>query len=104
MSEELLSEIVAAERDIRLRVRAVEEETAARLAGVREEAAEAFRREADRLDDELARALEEAEREARDEARGVVAEARAYADRLRGLDAGLLEEVVVRHLRSLRQE
>ena len=104
MSEELLSEIVAAERDIRRQISVLEEELAARLATVRAEAAEELQREAERLEEELAWELEQASRSARDEAKAVVAEADAYAGRIRCLEAGRLEGMIVRHLQSLRED
>ena len=79
MSDELLSEIVATERDIRRQISSLEEELAARLATLRAEVAEELQREAEKLEAELVRELEDASRAARGVAKSLVAEAEACA-------------------------
>lgn len=101
MSDELLSEIVAAEREIRRGILALEEECAARLARAKSEAEGELRGEAERLEVELAAALEEATRGALSEAQTVVAGADAYARRLASLPAEQLEELILRQLQRI---
>jgi len=98
MSEELLSEIVAAEREIRGQISALQKESVARLAALRSEAAEELRREATRLEAEFDAALDQAALRAEEAGATVVAEADAYAQRLGSLDPALLERIIVRHL------
>jgi hypothetical protein len=103
MAEELLSEIVAAEREIRLQLSRLEEELAARLDGVRAETQEELEREAASLAAELEAELAKASRFAEKEARSRVAEARAYAERLGALTTDQLDDIVCRHLRAVCQ-
>jgi vacuolar-type H+-ATPase subunit H len=103
MAEELLSEIVAAEREIRARITRLEEELAARLAAVLAEAEAMLAQEeaslAAELDGELAKATRLAEKEARSR----VAEALAYAERLDALTAEQLDDIVSSHLQAVCQ-
>lgn len=101
MSDELLSEIVAAEREIRRGLLALEEECAARLDRAKSETETELRSGADRLEAELAAALEETTRGALSEAQAVVAEADAYARRLASLPAERLEELILRQLQRI---
>jgi len=104
MSEELLSEIVAAEREIRGQLSALQKESAARLAAVRSETAEELRRESARLEAEFDAAIEQASLQATEAGAALVAEADAYAQRLGSLDPALLERVIVRHLQRICPE
>lgn len=104
MAEELLTEIVAAEREIRRRISTLEEELAARIETVRAETTEGLIREETRLDAELAERLEQETRTARKEAEALVAEAHAYAERIGSLEAGQLDGILIRHLHTLWPE
>lgn len=104
MTEELLAEIVAVEREIRRELFALEEEMAARLATVRGEVEEELRQEVARLEAELAGALEHVTRSALSEAQAVVAEASSFARRIRSIEPGQLDGIIVRHLHYLRRE
>jgi vacuolar-type H+-ATPase subunit H len=104
MGDELLSDIVAEEREIRQRLSLLEEEMARRLAAVRSETEEELDRETARLEGELSEHLRQVTLSAEREAGEMLAEARAYAERLRLLDAAALERVIVSHLHHLRPE
>jgi len=104
MGDELLSEIVAAEREIRRQLSALQEESAARLAAVRAEAAETLRQEAARLEEAFDRAMETVEQEAQQESLAVVAEANAAVARFNSLETEMLDRIIIRHLQRLRRE
>jgi len=101
MGDELLSEIVAAEREIRRQLTALREESAARLAAARSEAEEELRQEAARLEIEFARSVDEAERDARQESLAVVAEAEGDVARFDSLPAEILDGIIARHLHGI---
>ena len=104
MPDELLSEIMAAEREIRRQLSALEKERTARLAAARAEAAETLRQEAARLEAQFDRALETVTQEAEQESLAVVAGANAYAGMLSSLEADRLDRIIARHLHVLRLE
>lgn len=104
MADELLSEIVAAEREIRRQLSLLKGESETRLATARAGAEEALRREAARLDAEFARAMEAVAREARQESLAEVAAAEAYVARLDSLETEMLDRLIVRRLRDLVRE
>jgi vacuolar-type H+-ATPase subunit H len=104
MSDDLLTDIVAAERDIRSRNTALERELADRLEALRSELAAELQQEVDSMEESLARALDHAIQTARREAVSLLAEANAYAERMNDLVAGDLDQVVVRHLLHLHPE
>ena len=104
MSDDLLTDIVAAERDIRSRNTTLERELADRLEALRLELAAEFQQEVVSREVSLARALDHAIQSARREAASLLAEAHAYAERLNALDASELDPVVVRHLVHLHPE
>jgi len=104
MDDELLSDILAAEREIRLQIDAMEQQTAERLETLRQELEQKLNNESMALQAELAQALTRAEQTALREADALLAEARAFALRLENLDALELERVVLRHLGSILPE
>jgi len=104
MDDELLSDILAAEREIRLQIDAMEQQTAERLESLRQELEQKLNNESMALQAELAQALARAEQTALREADALLAEARAFALRLENLDALELERVVLRHLGRILPE
>lgn len=104
MEDELLSEILATEREIRLRIDALKRRNAERLEALRRELDEMLEGEARALQGELERARAKAEQAARLEADARLAEAGAFALRLEKLDAVELDRVVLRHLARIRPE
>lgn len=104
MGKELLSEIVATEREIRRQLAALKEESAARLAVARAEAEEELLREETRLGEAFDRAMEAVAQEAQQESLSLVAEAEAYVARLDSLETETLDRLIVRHLRDLVRE
>lgn len=104
MDEELLSDILEAEREIRQRNAALEQETNARLAVLAAEMEDAVRQEAARLDEVLAGELECAGQAARDDSAALLAEAHAYAERISFLGAAEVDLLVIRHLEHVFPE
>jgi len=104
MDDELLSDILAAEREIRLQIDAMEQQTAERLETLRQELEQKLNNESVALQAELAQALTRAEQTALREADALLAEARAFALRRENLDARELERVVLRHLGRILPE
>lgn len=104
MDEELLSDILAVEREIRQRNSTLEQESAAWLAALAVELEEALRQEAARLDEALAGELVCAEQTARGESNSLLAEANLYAARIASLGEGELDSVINRYLVRLYRE
>ena len=104
MDDELLADILAAEHDIRLQIESLEQQTAARLASFRQEFEQLLAAEAEALQAELELDRARAGQAAEEEAQGVLAEARAYAGRLKNLDNAQLERVVRHHLPRIYPE
>ncbi|OGU17783.1 MAG: hypothetical protein A2076_10770 [Geobacteraceae bacterium GWC2_53_11] len=98
MDDELLSDILAAERDIRLQIEDLKRQTEERLEKLRQEIDQTLGDETRSLQHEREQALARAEQTARQEANAQLAEARAFAARLENLDTPELERVVIRHL------
>ena len=98
MADELLSDILAAERAIRLEIDELEEEVAAALERLQLELDAKLAAASRALQDELAAALSQAETMAQREAEVLLDEARAFARRLENLDTVKLDEVVRRQL------
>ena len=104
MDDELLSDILAAEREIRLQIDALEQESAERLAVLRQQLDQMLDTESTALQAELERARIAAEQAALREADALLAEARAFAVRLEQLDNVELDRVVIRHLSRILPE
>lgn len=98
MGDELLSDILAAERDISLQIDNLERQTAERLEKLRQELDQLLGNESRSLQHELEQAQSRVEQSARQEADALLAEARAFALRLENLDTPELEKVVIRNL------
>lgn len=98
MGDELLSDILAAERDISLQIDDLERQTAERLEKLRQELDQLRGNESRSLQHELEQAQSRVEQSARQEADALLAEARAFALRLENLDTPELEKVVIRNL------
>jgi vacuolar-type H+-ATPase subunit H len=98
MEDELLADILAAERDIRLQIETLKQRTAERLESIKQELDLMLENESRALQAELdlaqARAVESAQREAE----ALLAEARAFAVRLERIDTMELDRVVGHHL------
>jgi predicted component of type VI protein secretion system len=104
MDDELLSDILAAERDIRLQIDALEQQTAERLEQLGQELDQMLGNESRTLLYELEQAQSRVEQSAQQEADALLAEARAFALRLENLDTLELERVVIRHLSRILPE
>jgi len=98
MDDELLTDILAAERDIRLQINALEQQTAERLEALKQELDQMLESESTALQSELDLARTSAEESAHREAEALMAEARAFALRLENLATLELDTVVLRHL------
>jgi len=104
MDDKLLSDILAAERDIRLQVEALEQQTAQRLETLKQELEQMLGNESLTLQAELEQARTRAEQTALHETDALLAEAGAFALRLEHLDAQELDRIVIRHLSSILPE
>lgn len=104
MDEELLSEILAAERDIRLQIAALEQQTGERLEKLRQELDQMLGNESDSLQHELEQARARTEQAAQQEADALLAEAQAFAVRLENMDVQELGKMVIRHLSRILPE
>ncbi len=102
MNDDILTDIIAVEKEIRERLDAEREHAAAWLAEVRTGLEEGYRREEERLREELERALAAARSEAELESARLVAEATAQADRLTGIEDETLLQALDKHLVGLR--
>jgi predicted phage gp36 major capsid-like protein len=104
MGDELLTEVLEVEREVRQRVDALEAETAERLAALERELESLLDHESDLLEKELARSLDAAELSARREAAAIREEAIAYGGRLGSLGDDELNLIVARYLKRIRPE
>lgn len=104
MDNELLSDILAAERDICLQLDALEQQTAERLETLRRELDRMLGDETAALQAELAQAEIKAGQGAQQEADALLAEARAFALRLEQLDSQELDKVVLHHIARILPE
>ena len=100
--DELLSDILAVEREVRERIAALKEESANRLAALTQRFDHEFALESGRLKGELSRALEMTEHAAHKEGDTLLAEAVAFAQRTDRFSDEELVQVIGRHLRRLR--
>lgn len=104
MDEGLLSEILAAEREIRRQIESLEQETAAHLEKLGQELDRMVAAESELLQTELVNARARAEQSAEEEAAVLLAKARAFALRQENLASEQLDRVVLRHLDSIYPE
>lgn len=104
MDDELLSEILAAEREIRLQIDALEQQTSERLGTLKLELEQMLDNESGTLQAELEQARIRTEQTAQREADALLAEARAFAMRLENLDTLELDRVLIRYLAGIRPE
>lgn len=104
MEDELLSEILATEREMRLQIDALKQQTAARLETLRQELGQILESEARALQGELEKARDRAGQAALLEVDAQLAEAGAFALRLEKLDDVELDRVVLRHLAGIDPE
>jgi vacuolar-type H+-ATPase subunit H len=98
MADELLSDILAAERAIRLEIDELEEEVAEELESLQQELDAELAAAARALQAELSVALSQAETMAQQEAAALLDDVRAFARRLENLDTAKLDAVVRRQL------
>lgn len=104
MDDELLSDILAAEREIRLEIDELEELVARELERLQQELDQELANVSRALQEDLDAALSQAETEARQEAEALLNGARASARRLKNLDTAELDRVVRRHLLQILPE
>lgn len=93
VADELLADILAVERDIRLRIDTLERQTAERLEAVRQELDRMLEAESGAMAAEREQALIRAEQGAAREADGLLDEARAFALRLEHIEDRELDRV-----------
>lgn len=98
MNDELLAEILTAEREIRREIDALEERIAKEEETLRQELDQSVVNAAMTLQAERQEALKRAEQSALREADALLAKARSFASRLENLDNSALEGVIFRHL------
>lgn len=104
MDDGLLSDILAAEREIRLQIEVLEQQTAERLETLTQELDQMLSAESRLLQAELEQARTRAEQTALREADALLAEAQAFAVRLENLDTLELDRVVIRALSRIIPE
>ena len=104
MDDELLSDILAAEREIRLQIESLEQQTADRLERIRADLDLMLEDESRALQAGFEQALRNAEHSAGQEAEALLSGARAFALRLEHLDAVELDRVVLRYLTRICPE
>lgn len=98
MADELLSDILDAERAIQLEIDELEAQVAQELDRLQQEFDSELVNASRTLQDELAVSLNRAESEAQKEATALLDAAQAFALRLEKLDTPALERAVLRHL------
>lgn len=104
MEDELLSDILAAEREIRLQIDAMEQLTAERLESVRKELDLLLEHETLSLQAEHEKTLNIAGQKAEAAAAALLAEARKFAHRLDNLESVALERVLLHYLTRINPE
>jgi vacuolar-type H+-ATPase subunit H len=104
MDDELLSDILAAEREIRLQIDTLEQQTTGKLETLRQELEQTLGDEFKALQAELEQSRCRAEQSALQESDALLAEARAFALRLKNLDTQELDKVMFRHLSRILPE
>jgi vacuolar-type H+-ATPase subunit H len=104
MDDELLSDILAAEGEIRMQIDAMEEQLTLQQESLRQELDQMLENASRTLQAEREEAIKQAEQAALLEAETLLAEARAYALQLNNLDTPELDRVVLRQLARLLPE
>jgi vacuolar-type H+-ATPase subunit H len=104
MEDELLSDILAAEREISRQIDALEQQTAARLESVRQELARKVEEETLSLQAELEKNLSSARQKAEAASAALLAEAQNYAIRLKDIENAQLDRVLLHSLTRIRPE
>ena len=104
MDDELLAEILAAEREIRQEIESLERQTADRLERLKNELGRTLEAETRALLAETELAMDISGKRAEEEAETVLAEARAYALRLEMLDNVKLDTLLARYLTRIHPE
>ena len=104
MDDELLSDILAAEREIRLQIEALEQQTAERLETLKQELEQMLSNDSLARKSELEQALTRSEDTSLQEADALLAEARSFALRMEKLDTRELDSVVLRQLARILPE
>lgn len=104
MDDGLLSEILGAEREIRLKIESMEQAAAAHLEKLGQELDLMVAAESELLKTELDNARAKAERSAEEEAEALLVKARAFALRQNSLEPEQLDRVVLRHLARIYPE
>lgn len=104
MDDGLLSEILAAEREIRLQIETLEQETAVHLEKLGQELERMVAAETELLETKLVNARARAEQSAEEEAAALLAKTRAFALRQENLSSEQLDRVVQRHLARIYPE
>lgn len=104
MDDELLDDILAAEREIRLQIDELEQKITAQRETLRQELDQMLDNKSRTLQAEQEESLSRAEQTALQEADELLAEARAYALRLENLNTPELDSVVLRHLARILPE
>lgn len=104
MDNELLSDILAAEHEIRMQIDAMEQQITLQQESLRQELDQMLENASRTLQAAREGAINEAEQTALREADTLLAEARAYALQLNNLDTPELDRVVLRQLARLLPE
>ena len=104
MDNELLSDILAAEREIRMQIDAMEQQITLQEESLRQELDQMLENASRTLQVEREEAIKRAEQMALQEADTLLAEARAYALQLNNFDTPELDRVVLRQLARLLPE
>ena len=104
MDDQLLSDILTAEREIRLQIEALEQQTAERLETLKQELEQMLSNDSLARKSELEQALTRSEDTSLQEADALLAEARSFALRMEKLDTRELDSVVLRQLARILPE
>lgn len=104
MDDELLDDILTAERQIRRQIDAAKEESAAHLQRLRQEFEEDLQNESRQLQGKVQEVQCRAEETAQEEAEALLAAARTFSERLDHLSPEELDRVVRRELHRILPE
>lgn len=101
MDDELLAEILVAEKEIHRQINALEEELAKEENALRHELETMLENESRTLQGERETAHCRTEQRAEQEANALLTEARNYAERLKKIDTAELDRILLRHLHRI---
>lgn len=104
MDDQLLPDILAAEREIRRQIDILEVELAERLQRVKKELEENEENESRNLQTELEQACSRTDAAAQQEAEALLTAAQLFAQKLDNLDQDVVDQVVMRHLPRIMPE